>query len=113
MFMCKYVLPPADEIQSFFVLRAEINPCQVSDSIWTLSLLQILPNSASSSSHNIFHGHFSPSAGLSIRSSIIGEFAAHIQVMDDISRGFLSGRRLRFVSERKGCFYWQSREQIC
>ena len=64
----------------------------------------VAPCSAFSPSRNIFYGRFPTSAHHGARSSIIGEFTSHIQIMDDISGRFLSGGRLCHVSERKGSF---------
>jgi len=58
--------------------------------------------STPSSPRDIFYGRLPGSASYGVRSSFIGEFASHIQIVDDISRRLLSGRRICHVSKRKG-----------
>ena len=68
---------------------------------------------SSSPPHNVFVCCFPASASCSVRSSIIGEFTSHIQIMDDIPRRLLFGRRLCHVSERKGWFDQSTRREHC
>jgi hypothetical protein len=60
------------------------------------------PHSAPPPPHNVFYGCFPAPAKYGVRSSVIGKFTSHIQIMDDIPRRFLSGRRLCHVPEWKG-----------
>lgn len=51
---------------------------------------------------DVFIGGLPSSARCSACSSIIVEFTSHIQIMDDIPRRLLCGRKLCHVPERKG-----------